>query len=296
MPQRFIMPSSRITSALMIAVVFAGHLCFTAAAQSIAPVGTSQTLDIGTWNIEWFGDSSNGPSDEMMQRQNVELIIKSSGIDIWSVQEIADESEFHTLLATLGSPWSGTLATEGYGDLLVGFIYNDETISPLSIGHILTDSAYEFAGRLPLQLTATLSYSTIDHILITRSLFEHYELDSTARLESVLYAFPDYVFTTSDHMPVYARFHFARATGVENSLQVPFRISIQALFPNPVRDRLSLSVEGATLDRNTDSNLRSTRALGTIICGETRNGSSNLQRGYSRSSSRSSYPAGQRRV
>lgn len=143
--------------------------------------------------------------------------------------------------------------------------FNDELTSSISPGqnspyaNFVDDTDRYIFLTLPLEQNTIGTYcfndplcqtdSTIDHILITRSLFGYFEPESTARLESVLSAFPDYVFSTSDHMPVYARLHFAEATGIESSVPVPFRISIQAVFPNPVRDRLSLSVESEDPDR-----------------------------------------------
>ena len=32
--------------------------------------GSATTLDIASWNIEWFGDTGNGPSNETLQLQN----------------------------------------------------------------------------------------------------------------------------------------------------------------------------------------------------------------------------------
>jgi hypothetical protein len=31
---------------------------------SVPAEGSSTTLDFGTWNLEWFGDSNEGPSNE----------------------------------------------------------------------------------------------------------------------------------------------------------------------------------------------------------------------------------------
>ena len=58
----------------------------------IQDVGSDATLDVATWNIEWFGSSSNGPSNDDLQVQNVVDIMLGSGIDIWAVQEIANQT------------------------------------------------------------------------------------------------------------------------------------------------------------------------------------------------------------
>ena len=59
------------------------------ASAQIEVVGTDATLDVATWNIEWFGASYNGPSDDAVQVQNVADIVLGTGIDLWAVQEIA---------------------------------------------------------------------------------------------------------------------------------------------------------------------------------------------------------------
>src|SRR6266542_1345182 len=38
---------------------------------TIPPQGTATSLDIGNWNIEWFGDPSNGPANDALQESNV---------------------------------------------------------------------------------------------------------------------------------------------------------------------------------------------------------------------------------
>jgi len=44
----------------------------------------SATLDVATWNIEWFGDNTNGPSNNELQFQNVKRIIEETQLDIYA--------------------------------------------------------------------------------------------------------------------------------------------------------------------------------------------------------------------
>ena len=60
-------------------VCFMGAAC----AQNVPSVGTDSTLDVATWNIEWFGDAGSGPSDETTQFNNVKTVITNSEIDVW---------------------------------------------------------------------------------------------------------------------------------------------------------------------------------------------------------------------
>lgn len=70
--------------------------------------GADATLDLGTWNIEWFGDAGNGPSDEQLQLDNVAHVISDLDLDLWSLQEVVAHAQFDSLVARL----------DGYGGLL----------------------------------------------------------------------------------------------------------------------------------------------------------------------------------
>ena len=116
----------------------------------IQSLGSEATLDIATWNIEWFGSSSNGPSDDARQVQNVADIISGSGIDIWAVQEIVDVNRGLELDAMLPDYWEGILATDS-GQQKIGFMWDSRVLQLRNSTHILQSFDYEFAGRPPLK-------------------------------------------------------------------------------------------------------------------------------------------------
>jgi len=88
---------------------------------------------------------------------------------------------------------------------------------------------------------------TYDHILITNELFSAYVDDSAMRYAALLDAFDgmggdcdgEYVCTTSDHLPVFARFDFAGGTPVAPA-DVLAEARVEAPFPNPARARSTL--------------------------------------------------------
>ena len=127
-----------------------------ASAQTIPAKGTEATLDVATWNIEWFGHASNGPANDAGQMANVKAVIEQADIDLWGVQEIADEDDFDALLDALGDGYDGVLATQS-SDLRVGFIYKTDVFSSIVFRHILTSATFAFAGRPPLQMTADVT-------------------------------------------------------------------------------------------------------------------------------------------
>lgn len=76
------------------------------------------------------------------------------------------------------------------------------------------------------------SGSIFDHVLITNELFDAYVDGSTDRYDELLDAIDPYVYSTSDHLPVYARFAFPTHTAVEDFPGDTF--GLDSIHPNPV--------------------------------------------------------------
>ncbi len=85
--------------------------------------------------------------------------------------------------------------------------------------------------------------STLDHVLVTRSLETSYEAGSTRRFDALLEEIPNYVNTTSDHLPVYARFDFMPLPTAGDDPTVPTNFALHAPFPNPFRDATTLTYD-----------------------------------------------------
>jgi endonuclease/exonuclease/phosphatase family metal-dependent hydrolase len=125
-------------------------------AQTVTPVGSPEQLDVATWNIEWFGSSTNGPGDVQRQFNNVRRIIEAADIDLWAVQEISNPNMFRALLDSLGEGYDGRLATYTQTQK-IGFIYRTDAITPQATMHVLSQYSSDFAGRPPLELRATVT-------------------------------------------------------------------------------------------------------------------------------------------
>ncbi|HLL52457.1 MAG TPA: endonuclease, partial [Myxococcaceae bacterium] len=80
-------------------------------AVAIPAKGTASTLDVASWNIEWFGDTANGPTNETLQLQNARDVILGSDMDIWGVAEIVSLSHWNSLESQLPG-YTGFLANE----------------------------------------------------------------------------------------------------------------------------------------------------------------------------------------
>jgi len=139
--------------------------------------GTASTLDFGNWNIEWFGSTSNGPTNESLQLSNVRDVINGANLDIWGLQEVVSTTSFNNLVSQLpgyaGLLASASTVTSGTtyyssSEQKVGLLYKTSVASVVSARIILTSSDYDFAGRPPLEvkLRVSLNGRTEDLVVI----------------------------------------------------------------------------------------------------------------------------------
>ena len=142
--------------------------------------GTASSLDFATWNIEWFGDAANGPSNETLQLENVRDVITGSDIDIWGFEEVVDSAHWNRLEAQLAG-YTGFLANEAHvvngpayysgfsnTEQKVGILYKSSIATLLGARIILTQNDYDFAGRPPMEvkLRVSLNGNTEDIVVI----------------------------------------------------------------------------------------------------------------------------------
>lgn len=156
-------------------------MCLTTAsfAQTVPSRGGVTTLDIASWNIEWFGDTSNGPTNESLQLQNARAVIAGADFDIWGVAEIVSLAQWNNLKAQLPG-YSGFLAKEpnvingaafysGFGgtEQNVGILYKTSIATVTDARVILTANDFDFAGRPPLQVTLRVMLNgAIENIVV----------------------------------------------------------------------------------------------------------------------------------
>lgn len=85
-----------------------------------------------------------------------------------------------------------------------------------------------------------LTGSVIDHVLITDELFGAYVAGSARPYDDVLTEVAGYTATTSDHLPVVARFDFSRSATTAERPVAAAGSALGAVYPQPLRDRGSL--------------------------------------------------------
>jgi len=117
----------------------------------IPNLNASNRLDVATWNVEWLGNSSNGPSNETVQMDNVTKLINQWNLDILGLCEVSSSAAWTDLLSKC-SQYSGSISTWDQTQKTAVLFKKSEFKLAYS-KHILADYSYDFAsGRLPLEV------------------------------------------------------------------------------------------------------------------------------------------------
>mgnify|MGYP006190323307 FL=1 len=114
--------------------------------------GSDTLLDVGCWNLEWFGSTGYGPTNEQLQFNNVKQVVNNTDIDIWGFTEMSSYLVYQQLLADLPQ-YGGALASYNQTQKTALF-YKKDMFEVISSNHILTSSSfnYDFASRPPLEV------------------------------------------------------------------------------------------------------------------------------------------------
>lgn len=137
--------------------------------------GTDATLDVGSWNIEWFGDAGNGPTNEMLQLSTVTSAISAMDLDILGFQEVVSSAQFTDLDARLGA-YAGILASDGIvaggaasytaGEQKVALLYKPSVATLTGARIVLAGASNDFAGRPPLEATFRVTVNGTTRTLV----------------------------------------------------------------------------------------------------------------------------------
>lgn len=145
---------SQFRSSFQIAPRFATDLGLAPVAVDTVP--KSRTLDVTTWNLEWFGetDTSRGPSDKARQNASIRRVMDSISADIYALQEIVSNDTLMSLASKLVGNYSSLYATDITSDQKLAYIYNRDVVTPVSSGLAVNGGSQAWAsGRYPYRLT-----------------------------------------------------------------------------------------------------------------------------------------------
>jgi endonuclease/exonuclease/phosphatase family metal-dependent hydrolase len=124
------------------------------------------SLALGSWNLQWFGSDSEGPSDDEGQLWGVRDVVDQSGIDVWGLCEVANAAQFQRLAASLPN-YEGLLGApieDGQQGLAV--LYRAGAVLPRASSLILADRSYDFGGRPPLEVTFDLAPKAASRLVV----------------------------------------------------------------------------------------------------------------------------------
>lgn len=129
--------------------------------------------------------------------------------------------------------------------------FNDYLVGTTSTACSCTDSPYKNFMDDTANYTATSQYLNdarwnrplIENILLSNELSANYVLNSSAQEVAATQSISNFFNTTSDHLPVSARFQFSTLATPSYSVPTSF-----AIYPNPVTDELSF--DGTLLEED----------------------------------------------
>ncbi len=116
----------------------------------VPSVGTDDTFEIATWNVENFPKRASTPSV-------LADLIASLDLDVLVLQEVQDSEAFTELVDRLPGH-DGILSSHAYGDgtyQKVGFVYRSKMVSLEGAFLLFRESGYEFP-RPPLKVDVTV--------------------------------------------------------------------------------------------------------------------------------------------
>lgn len=150
-------------------------------AAATAPVpsqGSATQLDVGNWNVEWFGSPDFGPTNEALQQENVHDVMAGADMDVWGLSEVVSTTAFDNLVS--GMPgYTGVVAndpivTNGaqyYSDFSnteqkVALVWRSSMATLVGAKVILTDQNTNFAGRPPVEFTLRGTFDGVTKDLV----------------------------------------------------------------------------------------------------------------------------------
>jgi endonuclease/exonuclease/phosphatase family metal-dependent hydrolase len=169
--------------------------------------GSSTALDVASWNLEWFGDASNGPTNESLQQSNVHDVIAGTDADVWGLEEVVSQTAWNNLKAGLPG-YAGVLASDANvtngsayysaSEQKVALLYKTSIATLKSAKVILTANDNDFAGRPPMEVTlsVTLNGTTQDLVVIVLHMKAFNDVTSWQRRQNASVALKSYLDST----------------------------------------------------------------------------------------------------
>jgi hypothetical protein len=139
---------------------------------AVSEAQSPDTLSVVSWNIEWFGSPSNGPSNDNLQETNVIKVLRYLKADIYGLCEVVDTVRLRRVTDSLGSKYNFFISSFGSTApspsspnwstaQKLAFIYRKDVFSNIQTRAMLNNGSnayYNFAsGRYPYLFNANVS-------------------------------------------------------------------------------------------------------------------------------------------
>ena len=144
-----------------------------AVAVSARAQSTDTTLEVVSWNIEWFGATGNGPANKDLQESNVGKILKWMDADLYGLVEVVDTMRLRRVVDVLGADRFGFVispycsnATQPSGNAWLSgqklaFVYRKSVFSNVTTRGLMRSSATAntswATGRFPFMMSARVT-------------------------------------------------------------------------------------------------------------------------------------------
>ncbi len=140
---------------------------------AVSSISVDKTFDVAAWNINWYGNTANGPSDEVLQQANVLQVLDSLKSDLYFLEEVSNPTAFKNLVAKMKGyegVCSSAISAGGVADdaQRVCFIYKIDVVKSVSTRPLLTGATnlpnypsdparFWASGRLPFLMVADVT-------------------------------------------------------------------------------------------------------------------------------------------
>jgi hypothetical protein len=143
------------------------------AIRSTQGITYDKTFDLVTWNTNWLGNKSNGPTNEPLQQANFKRVLDSLQADIFVFEEVSNQQFYRDFVAQYTNYkgfCSSTFSLGGVGDdaQRVCFLYKKGVVDSISARPLLKNATtlpnypsdparFWASGRLPFMFTADVN-------------------------------------------------------------------------------------------------------------------------------------------
>ncbi|MFO0594966.1 MAG: endonuclease/exonuclease/phosphatase family protein [Myxococcaceae bacterium] len=132
------------------------------------------TLDVGSWNVEWFGSPDDGPLDDALQQKNVTLVLQQLKLDLVGLVEVVDPAAFTRVVEQLPG-YEGLLVTDPrVTDGTKYYSAREQKVALVfksrfhvdSARVVVPEAAYNFGGRPPMEVTLSFTENGAPRTLV----------------------------------------------------------------------------------------------------------------------------------